>query len=136
MERSSYLSLARTLSRFPSPLWGGVRGGGRCWWTLREQQQPPPSPTLPQQKGVHARLRRAVGGGSTPRSRRRFASNPLRVEHRPLAGAVTFQRALLADRIRTLEDPVLPGGEARKDFRFHRLRSAEAQIGFETGEPV
>src|SRR5262245_42900709 len=121
----SFSCLARSL-RYPSPLWGGVRGGGRCWWTLREQQQRPPSPTLPHK-----------GGGSAPSSRLgRTSSNPLSVEHRPLAGAVALQRALLTDRVRALEDPVLPGGEAREDFRFHRLRPAEAQIGLEAGEAV
>src|SRR4051812_31314207 len=55
---------------------------------------------------------------------------------RPLAGAVAPERALLADRIRALEDPVLPGGEAGEDLRFHRLRPGEAQIGFKTGEAV
>src|SRR5439155_20700032 len=69
----------------------------------------------------------ASGGGD---------SNPLRVEHRLLAGAVAAQRALIADRVRPLEDPVLPGGEACEDFRFHGLGSAEPQVRFETGERV
>jgi very-short-patch-repair endonuclease len=30
------------------------------------QEPPPPSLALPQRKGVHARLRRAMGGGDTP----------------------------------------------------------------------
>src|SRR5262249_3453751 len=68
--------------------------------------------------------------------RARSASHPLGVEDRLLAGAVAAQRALLADRVGALEDPVLPGGKAGKDFRFHGLGPAEAQIGLEPGERV
>src|SRR5712692_3315570 len=64
------------------------------------------------------------------------ASHSPRIERRLLAGAVALERALLADRVRALEDPVLPGGEAGEDFRLHGLRAAEAQIGLEPGEPV
>src|SRR4051812_1142837 len=53
-----------------------------------------------------------------------------------LAGAVAPQRALLADRIGALEDPVLPGGQPCKDLRFHGLGPAEAQVRLEPGEPV
>src|ERR1044072_5071391 len=63
-------------------------------------------------------------------------SNSARVEGRLLSGAVALERAFLADGIGTLEDPVLPSGQAGEDFRFHGLRTAEAQIGFEPGEPV
>src|SRR5262252_6411153 len=49
------------------------------------------------------------------------ASHPPRIEHRLLAGAVALERALLADRVGALEDPVLPGGEAGEDFRLHGL---------------
>src|SRR4029077_1738399 len=63
-------------------------------------------------------------------------SNSARIEGRLLAGAVALERAFLADGIGTLEDPVLPGGQAREDFRFHGLGTAEAQIGFEPGEAV
>src|SRR6266516_5497192 len=63
-------------------------------------------------------------------------SHPARVEHRLLAGAVALERALLADGVGALENPVLPRGEAREDFRFHGLRAAEAQIGFEPGQAV
>src|SRR5262249_5227232 len=38
----------RALGVFPSPLWGGVRGGGRCVRQDRCIPEPPPSPTLPQ----------------------------------------------------------------------------------------
>ena len=40
-----------TLGVFPSPLWGGVRGGGSNWRTHRAQQQRPPSPALPHKGG-------------------------------------------------------------------------------------
>src|SRR5262245_61112680 len=63
-------------------------------------------------------------------------SHPARVEHRLLAGAVALERALLADGVGALENPVLPSGEAGEDFRFHGLRAAEAQIGFEPGQAV
>src|ERR1700732_758223 len=63
-------------------------------------------------------------------------SNPRRIELRLLAGAVATQRALLADRVGALEDPVLPRGEAGEDFRFHGLGPDEAQIGFHAGETV
>src|SRR5713226_7555137 len=72
---------------------------------------------------------------SLPRKRGR-GLHPLRVEHRLLAGAVAAQRAFLADRVRPLEDPVLPRGEAGEDFRFHGLGPAETQVRFETGERV
>src|SRR5262245_49062768 len=48
------------LGAFPSPLWGGVRGGGRCVRQRRRITASPPSPPLPHK-----------GGGSRPRSRRR-----------------------------------------------------------------
>src|SRR6266567_8929637 len=62
--------------------------------------------------------------------------NPRHIELRLLAGAVTPQRAVLADRVGALEDPVLPRGQTREDFRFHRLGSDEAQIRFHAGEAV
>src|SRR5262249_45237100 len=36
---------------FPSPLWGGVRGGGRCVGQRRCITASPPSPTLPHKGG-------------------------------------------------------------------------------------
>ena len=47
----------------PSPLAGEGRGGGS---RDSENSFPPPSLALPRQKGVHARLRRAMGGANTP----------------------------------------------------------------------
>src|SRR5260370_31500168 len=64
------------------------------------------------------------------------SSHSSRVEHRLLAGAVAPERALLADRIGTLEDPVLPGGEAGEDFRLHGLGATEAPGGLEPGQTV
>src|SRR5438445_8997281 len=58
------------------------------------------------------------------------------IELRLLAGAVAAQRALLSNRVGTLEDPVLPGGEAGKDFRFHGLGTGEAKVRFHAGEAV
>ncbi len=47
----------------PSPCGGGT---GRGVHHMHPLPVLPPSPPLPQQKGVHARLRRAMGGGSRP----------------------------------------------------------------------
>src|ERR1700738_2572517 len=73
---------------------------------------------------------------SVPRSARDTNSHPRHIELRLLAGAVAAQRAGFADRVGALEDPVLPRRQAREDFRFHGLRSDEAQIGFHAGEAV
>src|SRR5947209_1341093 len=62
--------------------------------------------------------------------------NSRHVELRLLAGAVAAQRAVFADRVGALEDPVLPRREAREDFRFHGLWPDEAQIRFHAGEAV
>src|SRR5215467_8801198 len=67
---------------------------------------------------------------------RLVASHSLRVVDRLLAGTIAAQRALLADRVRALEDPVLPGGQPCEDFRLHGLGPAEAQVGLEPSEPV
>src|SRR5215471_14525647 len=64
------------------------------------------------------------------------SSNSCHVEPRLLAAAVAPERAVLADRVGALEDPVLPGGEPREDFRFHGLGSDEAQVRFHAGETV
>ncbi len=55
----------------PSPLRGGStrearRGGGRSVGHEPSQQPGPPPPTPPRRQGVYARLRRAMGEGSTP----------------------------------------------------------------------
>src|ERR1700676_5456484 len=76
-------------------------------------------------------LRRTPAGPeTTPRSR------PLGVEARAQTGAVAFQRTLLADRVRALEDPVLPGAETAEDAGFHRLRPGTPQIGLEPAQGI
>src|SRR5258708_22786439 len=62
--------------------------------------------------------------------------HPRHIELRLLAGAVALERAVLADRVGALKDPVLPRRQAREDFRFHGLGPDEAQIGFHAGEAV
>src|ERR1700704_431543 len=65
-----------------------------------------------------------------------FASHPRHIELRLLAGAVTPERAGLADRVGALKNPVLPRRQPREDFRFHGFGADEAQIGFHAGEAV
>src|ERR1700691_2014196 len=82
-----------------------------------------------------------VGPGSAVRHQRAALrpgqqSNPRRIELRLLAGAVAAQRALLADRIGALEDPVLPGGETGENLGFHGFGSDEAQVRFHAGETI
>src|ERR1700757_4739874 len=43
-------------------------------------------------------------------------SHPARIERRLLAGAVALERALFADGVGALENPVLPRGEAGRGF--------------------
>src|SRR4249919_4043814 len=63
-------------------------------------------------------------------------SHPVLVEGRRDAAAVQFQGALLADRVRALEDPVLPGGQPSEDLGLHRLGAAEPQVRLHAGERV
>src|SRR5260370_14287712 len=63
-------------------------------------------------------------------------SHSCRIELRLLAGAVTFERARVANRIGPLENPVLPSGETREYFRFHGLRPGETQIGFQSAQGI
>src|SRR5882672_12660860 len=58
------------------------------------------------------------------------------VEFRLGAGAVDLERALLAHRVRPVEDPVLPRGEAAEDAREHGLRAGEAQARLHGGERI
>jgi hypothetical protein len=65
------LAIRAIVSSLPSPLWGGStrearRGGGRSVRHEPNQQLGPPPPTPPHHQGIHARLRRAMGEGSTP----------------------------------------------------------------------
>lgn len=48
----------------------------------------------------------------------------------------TLERAVFADSVRALEDPVLPGGEAAKDFSFDGFGASEAEAGLHACERV
>src|SRR5262245_23921546 len=65
-----------------------------------------------------------------------FSSRALPIELRPPLLAVRLERALLADGIRALEDPVLPRGEPAEDLRLHRLRTGKTEVRFESGHRV
>jgi hypothetical protein len=59
----------RWLLRFPSPLWGGVRGGGSQLRYMRRGNlltALPPSPTLPQRKSGLPDLRRMMRNPGRP----------------------------------------------------------------------
>src|SRR4051812_18202379 len=83
-----------------------------------------------------------VANGEWKRTTTRYSpfatrhSNSRHIELRLLAGAVAAQRAVFAYRVGTLEDPVLPRGEAREDLGFHGLGPDETQIRFHAGEAV
>src|SRR5207248_112437 len=63
-----------------------------------------------------------------PQAGRWNASNPLPTEVRLNAAAIALERAVVADRIGALEDPVLPRAQAAEDLGLHRLRAGEAQV--------
>src|SRR5215831_19436932 len=63
-------------------------------------------------------------------------SDALEVEASLLAGAVDLERTLLADRVRALEDPVLPRRQATEHTRREVLAGAETQVRFEARERV
>src|SRR6266852_9934653 len=68
-----------------------------------------------------------------------FAIRPLSSRHielRLLAGAIAPQRAVLADCVGALKDPLLPRRQPREDLRFHGLGPDKAQIGFHAGKAV
>src|SRR5262249_183079 len=46
------------------------------------------------------------------------------------------QRAVLAGRVRSSEDPVLPGRQPTEDLGFHRLRTGEPVVRFKAGQCV
>ena len=60
----------RGLGVLPSPLWGGVGGGGRCYWTKLTQQLRPPTRPPPLRFGAKPMLcigvLRAKNGGRRP----------------------------------------------------------------------
>src|ERR1700691_47374 len=70
------------------------------------------------------------------RSTWRRISHSLGIEYRLLTGAVTLPRSFFADGVGPLENPVLPGGQTREDFRFHCFRPGKAQIGFHAGQAI
>ena len=83
---------------FPSPLWGGVRGGGSSWLTCLGQQTTTPSPTLPHK-----------GGGSPPSSRRAEAYPHLRQASLQLARVIPAPRSPWRNPPpRTATDPRFP----------------------------
>src|ERR1700722_732345 len=53
-----------------------------------------------------------------------------------VAGPENLERASLADRVRSDEDPVLPRRESPENARLHRLRAPESQTRLHTGERV
>src|SRR3954447_9557703 len=69
-------------------------------------------------------------------AKRRAASDPRAVELGAPAGAEAAQRAVRTGRVGTVEDPVLPGGQAAEDLRLERLRPGEPVVGFQAGERV
>src|SRR4030088_2819950 len=83
---------------------------------------------------VHLARRRA--SSFCPAMTQQNSLNSRRIELRLLAGAVALERAVFADRVGALEDPVLPRRQAREDFRFHGFGPDEAQIGFHAGEAI
>src|SRR4051812_38183703 len=74
--------------------------------------------------------------GTRPRMTAIISLNPRHIELRLHPGAVTLEGAVLADRVGALEDPVLPGGEPREDFRFHGFGADKTQVGFHAGEAI
>src|SRR5215831_11101665 len=50
--------------------------------------------------------------------------------------SVHLQRALVADRVRPLKDPVLPRRQPPEDLRLHRLGAGESEVGLEAGHRV
>src|SRR5882672_11747403 len=61
-------------------------------------------------------------------------SHPLPVELRLATGSEHFQRPLFADRVRAVEDPVLPRGEPAEDARLHGFGAGEAQVRLQSAE--
>ena len=63
-------------------------------------------------------------------------SNAPHVEDGFLPGAVAAQCAFFTNRVRPLEDPVLPRGQTPKNLGFHRLRAGKAQVRLHAGHGV
>src|SRR4029078_5818430 len=60
----------------------------------------------------------------------------LPVEFGARAAAEELQRAVLADRVRTLEKPVLPCRQTTEQAGMHRLGSGKAQARLHAGERI
>src|ERR1700709_559254 len=90
--------------------------------------------------GIHVFLsstrRKRWMAGKSPAMTQSKSLDPRHIELRLLPGAVAAQGAVFADRVGALKDPVLPRRQARENFRFHGLRSDEAQVRFHAGEVV
>src|SRR6478672_618126 len=112
----------RALSALPSPLWGGVGGGGGALRTHLTQQPRPPSPALPRRKSGLPDLRKisrdpgkpgARGGGSRPSlpliisPPRRSAFRSLRqvaeIDQRPHVGVLLLEAGLDLECLHLLE---------------------------------
>src|SRR6478736_2821393 len=112
----------RALSALPSPLWGGVGGGGGGLRTHLTQQPRPPSPALPRRKSGLPDLRKisrdpgkpgARGGGSRPSlpliisPPRRSAFRSLRqvaeIDQRPHVGVLLLEAGLDLECLHLLE---------------------------------
>src|SRR5262249_58497719 len=79
--RCDVLGAALPLARCaPLPLVGRGWGWGSMLADASHAITTTPSPALPQNKRVHARLRPAMGGGSTPSL---SVANALSIQHRP-----------------------------------------------------
>src|SRR4051794_16244096 len=65
-----------------------------------------------------------------------FSLSAAPVELGALRLAIERQRAALAGRVGTDEDPVLPGREAPEDLRIGALRAGEAELRLHSGQGV
>src|SRR5581483_1519804 len=74
--------------------------------------------------------------GEVSRGRGASSSHSFLIERRRDARAVELERALLADGVRPLEDPVLPGGQTPENLGLHGLRAGKAQVRLHAGHGV
>src|SRR5262249_17143266 len=91
------------LGVFPSPLWGGVRGGGRCFGAMSVHHRTTPSPPLPHK-----------GGGSRPRSRGGAENHLCRSFPRKRESSSFIRIPSLGPRFRRDERSELFRGDERK----------------------
>src|SRR6516164_11656388 len=82
---------------FPSPLWGGARGGGRCCWPTRgNNYDPPPHPSLTRGEGAGPSRCTAVRQLAKTRAGR---SGHFLLEHRGKAVETFLRRDLSQHRL-------------------------------------